>query len=709
MFEDGKENVAYESDIVSVARIPSGAVKDDIALFGQGNELQDSGKKVSDFVLKSELEDSVESAVSDIWSFIRNEYAVAAYKDADEWDSSIHYDVGDFCVYDGDSYRCTAAHTSGASFDSDSWQLVLTEEGRLAIDSLLADYSNDGLAALTNVAPAFGSSVEYKVGDLTVKDGVLSVCTQAGRGDTARFSSDTNVFSAISELIDSLKDDIPSKVSELQNDAGYLTAEDLSGIEPYSGFLDQKTIEAPYDQLRGYEVGEKCTYGGRLYECAETVLSGEPFDPESWALLTVNEEIERVADSIPTDLGQLGNNAGYVKQDIVADPFDTSSHGYSVGEACTHNGKLYECTSAVSMNGAWNASDWTEKTVHEEIESLRDDIPSKVSDLQNDSGFAIQVSIDDEFDQSERYEVGDTCTHGGKFYKCKQVKIAGAAWDESANWTQISVTEYVADKLPKDNSELTNGSGFVRQTSVDAEYDRTRGYAVGETCTHDGIWYKCTSAVSQNTDFNESYWTEITVKEEIAAIDDLKMRIVRPSPSTYNGSYKRFQLVDNAVNVISLTDAVLPEGYTVILVQPSQPSDSSISRGYVILFDSSLSYDTVVEIEGVADCLGKATTITAFSSTSTYYRVTEVDSGEFVATGANNPAEVAVREIDRALDDILAGYGYTVPIERGIYIYNEEDHKYYKLVAVSEGGEVNIGVDQTGVSLEPDSEESPGE
>ena len=53
MFEDGKENVAYESDIVSVARIPSGAVKDDIALFGQGNELQDSGKKVSDIVLKT--------------------------------------------------------------------------------------------------------------------------------------------------------------------------------------------------------------------------------------------------------------------------------------------------------------------------------------------------------------------------------------------------------------------------------------------------------------------------------------------------------------------------------------------------------------------------------------------------------------------------------------------------------------------------------
>ena len=50
-----------------------------------------------------------------------------------------------------------------------------------------------------------------------------------------------------------------------------------------------------------------------------------------------------------------------------------------------------------------------------------------------------------------------------------------------------------------------------------------------------------------------------------------------------------------------------------------------------------------------------------------------------------------------------------MPIDRGIYIYNDEDKKYYKLVAVTEGGEVNIGIDQTGVALEPDSEESPGE
>lgn len=707
MFEDGKENVAYESDIVSVARIPSGAVNDNIALFGQGNELQDGGKKVSDLVLKSELEDSVESAVSDIWSFIRNEYAVAAYKDADEWDSGIHYDVGDFCVYDGDSYRCTSSHTSGASFDSESWELVLTEEGRSAIDSLLADYSKDGLAALTDLAPAFGSSVDYKVGDLTVKDGVLSVCTQAGRGDTARFSSETNVFSAISELLDGLKDDIPVKVSELQNDAGYLTADDLSGIEPYNGFVDQKTIEDQYDSSKSYEAGDKCTYGGRLYECTSTVLGGD-FDPESWALLTVDEEIERVADSIPTDLGQLGNNAGYVKQDIIADPYDTESHGYSVGDSCTYGGKIYKCTASVGLHEPFDSSKWSETTVHEEIEGLKDGIPSKVSDLQNDLGYALQVSIDDEFVKSRSYEVGDTCTNGGKFYKCHTKKPNGMDWDGSAHWTEISVREYVDDKIPQDNSELTNGSGFVRQESVDSEYDRSRGYARGETCTYDGVWYKCLYDVSPNTDFNENSWTTITVKGQIDLVDGLRMRIARPSPST-SGSYKRFQLVNNRTNVISLTDEVLPDGYTVSLVQPGQPDDTSVLREYAILFDSDLPYDAVAEIQSVKDFMGKSTTITAFANTSTYYRVTEVDSDEYVATGANNPAEVAVREIDRALDDILSGYGYTVPIDRGIYIYNDEDKKYYKLVAVTEGGEVNIGIDQAGVALEPDSEESQGE
>ena len=707
MFEDGKENVAYESDIVDVARIPSGAVKDDIAIFGQNGVLQDSGKKVSDLILKSDLEESVESAVSGIWVYLKNEYAVAAYKNAESWDSSIYYEEGAYCIYDGDSYRCTKPHTSGASFNLDSWDLVLTEKGRSAIDSLLADYSKDGLAPLDKLAPPWNENDEYKVGDLAIKDGKLCECTVAGRGVAARFSTDTTVFSAISELIDGLKNEIPVNVSELHNDAGYLTADDLSGIDPYNGFVDQKTIEDPYDSSKRYDVGEKCTYGGRLYECTSTVLGGD-FDPESWVLITVNDEIERVADSIPTDLGQLGNDAGYVKQDIVADPFDTSSHGYDVGAVCTHDGRLYKCTSAVSVKGKWDDSDWTEKTVHEEIESLRDDIPSKVSDLQNDDGFAIQTSIDDEFDQSERYEVGDTCTHGGKFYKCKQVKIAGAEWNESANWTQISVTEYVSDKIPKDNGELTNGSGFVRQTSVDAEYDKTRGYAVGETCTHDGIWYKCEYAVSQNSEFNDNSWTRITVKEQIGLVDGLRMRIAHPSPST-DGSYKRFQLVNNRINVISLTDEVLPEGFTVLLVQPGRPDDATVSREYAILFESELSFDAVAEIQSVKDFMGKPTAITAFSNTSTYYGVTEVDSDEYVATGANNPAEVAVREIERALDDILSGYGYTVPIDRGIYIYNDEDKKYYKLVAVTAGGEVNVGIDQTGVALEPDSDDGQGE
>ena len=51
-----RQNIAYSSDIRNVATVPNGAAGGNVATFGDGNALVDSGKRISDFATSAELE-----------------------------------------------------------------------------------------------------------------------------------------------------------------------------------------------------------------------------------------------------------------------------------------------------------------------------------------------------------------------------------------------------------------------------------------------------------------------------------------------------------------------------------------------------------------------------------------------------------------------------------------------------------------------------
>ena len=51
-----------------------------------------------------------------------------------------------------------------------------------------------------------------------------------------------------------------------------------------------------------------------------------------------------------------------VQPDVIAQSFSESST-YALGDYVMYNGKLYECTTAVTTSGAWNAGNWTESKV----------------------------------------------------------------------------------------------------------------------------------------------------------------------------------------------------------------------------------------------------------------------------------------------------------------------------------------------------------
>lgn len=291
-----KENIAYLSDVKGAATVPSDAVSGNIALFGTEGALLDSGKKPSDFITQEDVESAVEEASGSIWDAVKGVYAIAAFNSS-AWATSTAYAVGRYCKYGGAGYRCKIAHTSTSSFDSGKWDLVLTSDGANVILAMLSAYSNEGLASLLNLAPAYNGSRNYTVGMLAKKDGALQICTTAGRGPAAVFSTDATVELSIATRIAQLAGSLPTKTSQLTNDSGFITEDDLptklSDFENDTGYLPGSALVAAYDTSSGgYAVGEKCSYGGKLYICTSEVSEDDEWDASSWREANLDEIVE---------------------------------------------------------------------------------------------------------------------------------------------------------------------------------------------------------------------------------------------------------------------------------------------------------------------------------------------------------------------------------------------------------------------------------
>ena len=288
-----KENIAYLSDVEGAATVPSGAVSGNIALFGNNGALIDSGKKPSDFITQEDVESAVEEASGSIWDAVNGVYAIAAFNSS-AWSASTSYSVGSYCKHGGAGYRCKSAHTSSSSFDPSKWDLVLTADGANVILAMLSAYSNEGLASLLNLAPAYSGSRNYTVGMLAKKDGVLQICTTAGRGPAAIFSENASVELSIATRIAQLAGSLPTKTSQLTNDSGFITEDDLptklSEFENDQGYIPGSSLLKAYDTSEsGYAVGDKCSRGGKLYICTSAVQQGAEWDAEDWREADLDE------------------------------------------------------------------------------------------------------------------------------------------------------------------------------------------------------------------------------------------------------------------------------------------------------------------------------------------------------------------------------------------------------------------------------------
>lgn len=70
-----------------------------------------------------------------------------------------------------------------------------------------------------------------------------------------------------------------------------------------------------------------------------------------------------------TDITALGIECDAIAADLAA-PYDEEST-YSVGDYCTHNKVLYQCTTAISTAEEWDSTHWTAVKVTEDISEIK--------------------------------------------------------------------------------------------------------------------------------------------------------------------------------------------------------------------------------------------------------------------------------------------------------------------------------------------------
>ena len=100
--------------------------------------------------------------------------------------------------------------------------------------------------------------------------------------------------------------------------------------------------------------------------------------------------------------------------DVIAPEFDVEAGVYSVGDLVMHEGKLYEFTTAHETAGVWNPEEVTEKTVADEVDTLK----SGLTNYQTQNDLNLEVpNRKNLFDPNSNLQLGfaNSMETGGTF------------------------------------------------------------------------------------------------------------------------------------------------------------------------------------------------------------------------------------------------------------------------------------------------------
>lgn len=298
-----------------------------------------------------------------------------------------------------------------------------------ATTDYLFDNSQNGIArlvdiytAIQQIAPDFTAKA-YALNELCSYNGVVYRCKSAytATAQSEKPPSDTTHWEAkkVSDLF------LPLTGGTLYNGITFYNAlgvdmsigaigglfyigNTLIGTSREGFVAYEKDLAPDYSTSATYAVNDLCVYSGRLYRCTTAITTAEAWTAAHWTEATVEDVLAAIRSALgdkaplasPAFTGTptaptptSGDNStkvattAFVKnaQDAKLDstsaaPAFSTSSTYAVGDFCVYQGRLYQCTTAITASGsAWDSSKWSAPTLTDLIDEKADKIPTPTS------------------------------------------------------------------------------------------------------------------------------------------------------------------------------------------------------------------------------------------------------------------------------------------------------------------------------------------
>lgn len=614
-----KEKIAYVKDIEEATALPSGATSGNIVIFGDG-KLVDSQRNLDDIPDKEQVRQEISEAIE---SHAESDGHVTA-EDREKWNSKQDA-IGDL-----QNIRTNASKGAEAKTE-------------------LAEHENNQNVHVTPEEKTKWNSKQDAIGDLgTIRENAEKGLEAAGRDEIVMSG---NTVDAVSSEVSISSDQTivsmgvssesrPQACGFKMNLMSYVkgVASDVKIREVcfryITVYLFNSTVAA---KLVIYRAGEEnpIAESGKLELVSASGGAQNTFEFLTNVWLAADAEYE--FKIVTWDGGiTVPNLTLYLSPEPIIEGFkEYSGDSYSSWEGCFKGESVFQLKTSARIELA-----------------KKSDIPTKTSQLENDSNFVDQTALDDKVDKED--------------FTSLERAVKDGTHQKQADWLQNDPAkpDFIKNKPKIPNGVTVDATLTKSGFAADAQ---TVGLALARLNPH----YKSVSLTP--------------------TVDDHVMR---------------YQLVDRAVNHISLDVAYGDR----IALEPPNSTEAGSVREFVVVFNIATESDLVDEVSiesdgNMVNYAGETAEILASVGRLTVFRFIEIHraSDRFLVTGASDPAYTAVRQMEQALDDILADGGIselTTPFRPGVYLYNVDTGKYHKVVisgGTEDDEEVNIGVEQEGV------------